>query len=421
MNNKIGVPSLLVLGLLAGCAPGGPPEMPPPEVNVAVVDSRPIVEWDAYDGRIAAIDSVELRPRVTGYLAGVHFREGSEVAKGALLFTVDDREYRAALASAQANTARAQTRVEVARTEFARSEKLKAARAVSEEELETRRGELRQAEADVKAAEAQQRQAELNVEFTRIRAPIAGYVSSAAVRPGNLVVAGNTVLTTVVSADPVYVEFQGDERMYLKYQAMSRNGERPSSRDARNPVRVGLADEQGYPHEGEMVFVDNALDPSTGTIRARAVLANKDRVFTPGLFARVQLLGSGQHEAILVNPRALLTDQDRRYVYVVGEDGKAMRRDVQLGGEAEGMRIVREGLKDGDRVVVNGVRKIFFPGMPVKPVVVPMDQPDFAPAQAGGGAPAGAPAAKPDAAAPAAQAPESAAAATPAGDAAAAR
>lgn len=384
MNHKNLLPASSVVtlaALVAGCAPGGPPEMPPPEVNVALVEARPIVEWDAYDGRIAAIDSVELRPRVTGYLAGVHFREGSEVAKGALLFTVDDREYRAALASAQANTARAQTRVEVARTEFARSEKLKAARAVSEEELETRRGELRQAEADLKAAEAQQRQAELNVEFTRIRAPIAGYVSSAAVRPGNLVVAGNTVLTTVVSIDPVYVEFQGDERMYLKYQAMSRNGERPSSRDARNPVRVGLADEQGYPHEGEMVFVDNALDPSTGTIRARALLPNKDHVFTPGLFARVQLLGSGQRDAILVNARALLTDQDRRYVYVVGEDGKATRRDVQLGGEAEGMRIVREGLKNGDRVVVNGVRKIFFPGMPVKPVVVPMDQPDSAPAQ----------------------------------------
>lgn len=421
MNHKNTLPASSVVtlaALVAGCAPGGPPEMPPPEVNVALIEARPIVEWDAYDGRIAAIDSVELRPRVTGYLAGVHFREGSEVAKGALLFTVDDREYRAALASAQANTARAQTRVEVARTEFARSEKLKVARAVSEEELETRRGELRQAAADLKAAEAQQRQAELNFEFTRLRAPIAGYVSSAAVRPGNLVAAGSTVLTTLVSVDPVYVEFEGDERMYLKYQAMSRNGERPSSRDARNPVRVGLADEPGYPHEGEMVFVDNALDPSTGTIRARAVLANNDRVFTPGMFARVQLLGSGEREAILVNPRALLTDQDRRYVYVVGEDGKAMRRDVQLGGEAEGMRIVREGLKNGDRVVINGVRKIFFPGMPVKPLVVPMDQPDFAPAQAGA-SPAEAPAAKPDAAAPAADAPAKAATAMPAADAAA--
>jgi membrane fusion protein, multidrug efflux system len=203
-------------------------------------------------------------------------------------------------------------------------------------------------------------------------------------------------LTTLVSVDPVYVEFEGDERMYLKYQQMSRNGERPSSRDARNPVRVGLADEQGYPHEGEMVFVDNALNPSTGTIRARALLPNKDRVFTPGLFARVQLLGSGQRDAILINERALLTDQDRRYVYVVGDDGKAMRRDVQVGGEAEGMRIVREGLKPGDRVVVNGVRKIFFPGMPVKPVVVPMDQPEFAPAAAApGAAPGAAPAAEP--------------------------
>ena len=390
-------PTLLALAALAsaGCAPGGPPEMPPPEVNVAVVASRPIAEWDTYDGRIAAIETVELRPRVSGYLAGVHYREGGEVEKGALMFTIDDREYRAALVSAQANTARAATRVEVARTEYARAEKLKAARAISDEELETRRGELQQAEADRQAAQAQERQAELNVEFTRIRAPIKGYASSAAVRPGNLVGAGTTPLTTVVSVDPVYVEFEGDERMYLKYQAMSRNGERPSSRDARNPVRVALADEEGYPHEGEMVFVDNALDPSTGTIRARAVLANKDRVFTPGLFARVQLLGSGQRDTILVNERAILTDQDRRFVYVVGADDKAMRRDVQLGGTAEGLRVVRSGLKDGDRVVVTGVRKIFFPGMPVKPLVVPMDQPEGAAPAAGTGA------AAPAAAAPA--------------------
>jgi multidrug efflux system membrane fusion protein len=385
---------LLSTLLLAACGGGGPPEMPPPEVNVAVITSKPITEWDGFDGRVAAIDSVEIRPRVSGYLAGVHFREGSEVAKGALLFTVDDREYRAALASAQANTARAGTRVSVARTGYARSEKLKAARAVSEEELETRRGELQQAEADQKAAQAQEQQAALNMEFTRIRAPIAGTVSAAEVRPGNLVQAGTTLLTTLVSVDPVYVEFEGDERMYLKYQQMSRNAERPSSRDARNPVRVGLADEQGYPHEGEMVFVDNALNPSTGTIRARALLPNKDRVFTPGLFARVQLLGSGQRDAILINERALLTDQDRRYVYVVGEDNKAVRRDVQVNGAAEGMRIVREGLKPGDRVVVNGVRKIFFPGMPVKPVVVPMDQPEFqaAPAAAPAVDPAAAPA-----------------------------
>ncbi len=382
--------ALLTLVLLAACKPGGPPQFPPPAVNVAEVVAKKITEWDAFEGRITAVENVDIRPRVNGYLSGVHFRDGSEVAKGALLFTVDDREYRAALASARANATRAEARVEVARAEAARSEKLKAVRAVSDEELQTRRGELRQAEADLQAAQAQQQQAALNLEFTRIRAPIAGYVSSALVRPGNLVSAGSTLLTTLVSIDPVYVEFQGDEGMYLKYQEMARKGERPSSRDARNPVRVGLTNEQGYPHQGEMVFVDNALDPSTGTIRARAVLPNKDRGFTPGLFARVQLLGGGEHEAILVNERALLADQDRRYVYVVGTDNKAMRRDVQIGGTAEGMRIVRDGLKAGDRVVVNGVRKIFFPGMPVMPVPVPMDKPELEPAPAPAAAPAAA-------------------------------
>lgn len=374
--------------LLAACAPGGPPQLPPPAVTVAEVLRKSVVEWDQYEGRIAAIERVELRPRVSGYLAGVHFREGSRVAKGALLFTVDDREYRAALDSARANTARATTRAELARIEAARAEKLRAGRAISDEELEARRGELRQAEADLAAARAQERQAALNVEFTRITAPISGVVSSARVRPGNLVSAGETLLTTVVSMDPIYVEFEGDERMYLKYQAMARRGERPSSRDAPNPVRVGLADESGYPHEGRMVFVDNALDPGTGTIRARAELPNRDGVFTPGLFARVQLQGGGPREALLIDERAVLTDQDRKYVYVVGDDNIAQRRDVVLGGRADGLRIVERGLAPGDRVVVNGVRKIFFPGMPVAPTVVPMERADTpaAGAPAAGGA-----------------------------------
>ncbi len=364
---------------LAACAQGGPPQMPPPAVNVAQVVTETISEWDPYDGRIAAIDSVEIRPRVTGYLAATHFREGGRVAKGALLFSVDDREYQAALASARANTARAVTRADVARIESDRAEKLKAARAISDEELESRRGERRQADADVAAARAQERQAALNVEFTQIRSPIAGLVSSARVRPGNLVSAGTTLLTTVVSTDPVYVEFEGDERMYLKYQDLAKAGERKSSRDARNPVRVGLANEAGYPHEGEMVFVDNVLDPSTGTIRVRAQLSNKDGTFTPGLFARVQLLGSGEHPAMLIHERAVLTDQDRKYVYVVGEDNLAQRKDVRLGGQLGEMRIVLSGLAAKDRVVVNGVRKIFFPGMPVAPQLVPMDKPDYEP------------------------------------------
>ncbi len=373
--------------LLAACTPGGPPQLPPPAVTVAEVLRRPVVEWDQYEGRIVAVDSVELRPRVSGYLAAVHFREGSRVARGALLFTVDDREYRAALDSARANVERAATRAELARTEAVRAEKLRTGRAISDEELAARRAELRQAEADLAAARAQQRQAALQLEFTRVTAPIAGVVSSARVRPGNLVSAGETLLTTIVSMDPIYVEFQGDERMYLKYQAMARRGERPSSRDAPNPVRVGLADEQGYPHEGRMVFVDNALDPGTGTIRARAELSNRDGVFTPGLFARVQLRGGGERDALLIDERAVLTDQDRKYVFVVGDDKLAQRSDVVLGGRSDGLRIVEQGLAPGDRVVVNGVRKIFFPGMPVAPTVVPMEEAARAPAAAAAPAP----------------------------------
>ena len=367
--------------LLTACSGGGPPELPPPEVSVAQVLSRSVAQWDHYDGRIAAIDNVEIRPRVTGYLAAMHFREGGKVKKGDLLFTVDDREYRAALDRARANTARAATRTSVAGLEAARADKLRAARAVSEEELEARRGELRQAEADLKAAEAEERQQALSLEFTRIRSPIDGLVSSARVRPGNLVAAGSSVLTTVVSVNPVYVEFEGDERMYLKYEELARSGERESSRDARNPVRVGLANETDYPHEGEMVFLDNALDPATGTIRARALLKNDDGVFTPGLFARVQLRGSGERPALLIHQMAVLTDQDRKYVYVVGDDNLAMRKDVQLGGQVEGLRMVLGGLEPADKVVVNGVRKIFFPGMPVAPVLVPMEDPQAAPAR----------------------------------------
>jgi multidrug efflux system membrane fusion protein len=372
--------------LLAACGGGGaPPQMPPSEVNVATVVAKRVAQWDEFTGRIEAVESVEIRPRVAGYLAGVHFEDGAIVKRGDLLFTIDDREYRAAADSAQAAVASAATRVEVARTEFARSEKLSAARAASTEELEQRRGELRRAEADLKAAEAQARQAALNLGFTRVTSPIDGRASLARLRVGSLVGAGEPVLTTVVSLDPVYVTFRGDERAYLRYQGMSRDGTRPSSRDAQNPVRVALADEAGFPHEGRMVFVDNAVDPATGTILARAELPNPKGVFTPGLFARVQLLGSGERDALLVHPQAVLTDQDRRYVYVAGQVTApqggpaytgAVRKDVVLGPSIDGLVVVEQGLEPGDKVVVNGMRKIFFPGAPIAPVEVPMDAPN---------------------------------------------
>jgi multidrug efflux system membrane fusion protein len=380
-----------MISMLAACSGGGGDamQMPPTEVNVATVVSRPVTQWDEFTGRIEAVEHIEIRPRAAGYLTGIHFQEGRAVKAGDLLFSIDDREYRAAVASARADVARAEARRTLAETEFKRSQTLVEARAVSAGELESRQNEAAQAEADVLAARARLDQAELSLSFTRITSPIDGRASVARLRVGNLVSPGEPVLTTVVSLDPVYVSFQGDERAYLRYQALARSGERESSRDAANPVRVGLADEQGFPHEGRMVFLDNAVDPATGTIFARAELANPDGVFTPGLFARVQLLGEQLEQALLVHPQAVLTDQDRRYVYVadqvtlppeMGGTGQphlgAVRKDVVLGPTIDGLVVVEQGLDADDRVIVNGMRKIFFPGAPVQPIEVPMDQPN---------------------------------------------
>ena len=364
--------SVACLGLLTlsacgggGGGPGG--EFPPAGVGVAEVIVEPIVEWDDFTGRIQAVDTVQLQPRITGYLDDVHFEEGAVVAEGDLLFTIDDREYRATVASQRADVARAKTRVDLAEQDLERSEKLVSARAVSVEELEQRRGEVQQAQADLRAAEAALDVALLNLEFTRVTSPIDGRVGAALVRPGNLVTPNGTVLTTVVSIDPIHVVFEGDENIYLKYQAKALAGERPSSRDTRNPVQVGLAADEDFPFRGEMDFVDNSIDPATGTIQGRALIPNPDGFLIPGLFARVRLLGSGEYEAVLIHESAVMTDQDRKFVYVVTEDNVALRRDIVLGREVEGLRVVEEGLSAGERIVVNGVRKIFFSGAPVAP------------------------------------------------------
>jgi membrane fusion protein, multidrug efflux system len=373
--------------VLSACGGGGDAgmQMPPTEVNVSKVVQKNVAAWDEFTGRIEAVENVEVRPRVNGTLSDVHFREGSVVRKGQLLFSIDDREFRAALENANGNLARARSRAEVARTELARSQRLIAQQAISQSELETRRAESMQAQADIASAQAQVSQAKLNVEFSRITSPINGRVGAALLKPGNLVGAGTSVLTTVVSVDPVYVSFEGDERTYLRYQQFAREGSRPSSRDTQNPVRVALANEEGFPHEGRMVFVDNALNPTTGTIRARAELANPNGVFTPGLFARVRLLGSGERQTMLIHPQSVLNDQDRKFVYVVGKDEKskadiALRKDIVLGPEVEGLVSVQSGLEPSDRIVVNGMRKIFFVGAPLKPIDVPMNAPNTIPA-----------------------------------------
>lgn len=369
------IAGMLLAVLLAGCgseaaAPDGMSR--PPEVSVARVLTREVRPWDEFTGRIAAIETVELRPRVSGYVERVAYQEGQEVRKGDPLFQIDPRTYRAEFDRAQAELARAQSEAALASAQLTRAEALVAARAMSDEELEVRRSARAQAHAVVRAAEAAVTRAELDLGYTVVRAPIDGRAGRALVTVGNLAQADATMLTTVVSLDPVHVYFETDEQTYLDYQALERLGQRAADHHA---VRVALANEDGYPHTGTVDFIDNRVDPATGTIRARAVLPNPDRVFTPGLFARVQLEGGDRFTAHLIDNRAVLTDQDRKYVYVLGANDTAVRRDVKLGRQIDALRVVAGGLDADDIVIVHGVQKVFFAGMPVSPRRITMGDP----------------------------------------------
>jgi RND family efflux transporter MFP subunit len=365
---------IALAALLAGCAKDAPAPPPPPQVTVASVVERKVTEWDEFTGRLEAVDAVELRPRISGPIERVSFREGSEVRKGDVLFVIDPRPYQAAYDRASAELQVARTRAALAQKEVDRAEPLVAKQAISREEFDARSSALAESEASIQAAAAAVASARLNLEWTRIRAPISGRVGSALVTEGNLVQAGPpsaTLLTTVVSLDPIHLAFEGDEQTYLKYGMLSRSGQRPSSRDARNVVQIGLSNEQGFPHQGYVDFVDNQLDPSTGTIHARAVLSNKDRIFTPGLFARVKLIGSGTYQATLVRDAAIGTDQDKKFVLVLKADSTVDYRPVQVGRIVDGLRIVQSGLKGGEQIVVNGMQRV-RPGMKVTAALEPM-------------------------------------------------
>jgi multidrug efflux system membrane fusion protein len=364
----------LTVAVLAACGSHAqePPAIAPAQVSVAPVLSTDVARTDDFTGRVAAVETVELRPRVGGYIERVNYDEGQEVKKGEVLFTLDARTYRAELDRAQAELSRARSRAALAASELARAAKLADARAISVEELEQRRAATAQAQSDVDAAQALVAVARLNLEFTQVRAPIDGLAGRALVTTGNLAAPDSTVLTTLVSLDPVHVYFEGDEQTYLRHQQAARSERGDDARNARNVVRVGLSGEEGYPHEGVLDFLDNQVDAGTGTLRARAVLDNADRRFTPGLFARVQLVGSTPEPTLTIDDKAVLTDQDRKYVYVLGSDNTAVRKDVVLGRMVDGLRVVESGLAAGDQVVVAGVQKIFFPGMPLQ--ATPLDE-----------------------------------------------
>lgn len=353
--------------ILAACARNEAAEAPavPPSVAVAKVVSKPITEFDEFTGRFEAVERVEVRPRVSGYVTSSNFQQGHSVKKGDILYVIDPRPYQAALNRAEAEVARARTQLALAGSERDRANKLIEKHAISQEEFDTRISGNEQASANLAAAEAARDSAALDLSFTQVRSPISGVVGRAEITAGNLVAAGQTLLTTVVSVDPIYVAFDGDEQVYLKVAGLKRN--------SRAPIWVGLADEQGHPHEGELAFIDNEVDPATGTIHARGIFKNADRHFTPGLFARVKLEGGAKYDALLINDSAVGTDQSVKYVLKVGADNKIEYTPVKLGPIVDGLRVVREGLKANDVILVKGLQQV-RPGMPVTPELVAMGE-----------------------------------------------
>lgn len=357
--------------LVAACgkpeAQGGPPPGPPP-VSVAAALEREIVDTDEFPGRLEAVESVDVRARVNGYLESVSFKPGSQVRRGDVLFVIDPRPFAAEVTRAEATIANTRAQLDLARTELARHEQLLEDQATSRRELDDAAARVRQLEAQLRANNAALETARLNLGYTRIAAPIDGRVGKAEVTVGNLVqgeVPNSPVLTTVVSMHPIYASFEADEQTYLKYVSKARGGALR--------VSVGLADETDFPHAGRLDFIDNRVDPKTGTVRMRALLDNRDGRFTPGLFARVRMGdAAAPRKAVLVADRAIGTDQTKRFVLVVGEDNKTQYREVRIGRAFDGLRVVDSGLKPGERIVVNGLQRV-RPGAPVTPQSVPME------------------------------------------------
>lgn len=359
--------SLVGLALvLASCAAKTPPAPPPPIVEVSKPLIKQIVDWDDYVGQFVAVDLVDIRPRVTGYLQSVNFQDGQTVRKGQLLFVIDPRPYQASLDQAKGQALHAEAALVNARTLFNRAALLLAAKAVSQQEYDTDAANVKQAEADVASAKASVRANALNLEFTRVIAPINGRISDRRVAVGNLITADATILTNIVDLDPIRFAFTGSEGAYLKYGRENAEGSRVSSRRQANPVEIKLQDEPTYRWKGKMEFVDNALDPNSGTIRGRAVLPNHDLFLTPGMFGHMRLLGSGSYRGMLIPDEAVQTDQSRQVVYVVDAKNIVRQKVVTLGPLSDGLRVVRGGLDVSDQVIISGVQRA-HPGKPVTP------------------------------------------------------
>lgn len=365
LQSSKSLPILAVLTLsLAACGEspqkaGGPP---PPTVTVAPPAKRMVAEQDEYVGRFVAVDSVEMRSRVSGYLEKVHFADGQIVRQGDLLFTIDRRPFQNALDQVRATLAQARANLAFAASDLERAQQLFKEKTISEQVFDQRTQAKRSAEALVQAQEAAVRQAALDLEFTELRAPVTGRIGDRRVAPGNLVTGGTsgntTLLATIVSIDPIRFEFTFDEASFLRYERLSKDGKDVASRGQSSPVALKLIDEKDFAHQGRMDFVDNVIDRSSGTIRGRAVFDNPKGVFTPGMFARVRIAAAAPAEVLTVPDTAIGSEQTRRFVYVVTPDGAAAPKYVTLGAVVDGQRIVTSGLTAEDRVIVNGLMRV---------------------------------------------------------------
>jgi RND family efflux transporter MFP subunit len=365
-----------LLASLAACGQNPPQQAggapPPPAVTVAKPIERGVVDHDEYVGRFIAIDSVEVRARVSGYLETVHFTDGQMIKEGDLLFTIDKRPFQNALDQARANLAQARANLAFAQADLHRGQQLVRDRTITEQTFDQRTQSFRAATASVAANEAQVRQAELELQFTELRAPVAGRIGDRRVSPGNLVTGGalatgTTLLATIVSLDPIRFEFTFDEASYLRYERFSMSGKEVTGRGGGVIVGLKLIDERDFSHRGTMDFIDNVIDRSSGTIRGRAVFANPNAVLTPGMFGRIRVPGSPMYRALLVPDAAIGTEQTRKFVLAVGDDNVVAARYVTLGALVEdSLRVIKDGLKPDDRVVVNGLMRA-RPGQKVTP------------------------------------------------------
>ena len=374
------VPGIILVGLmlavflLEGCGEQRQSrnrmQAPPPKVTVSNPLKKDIVEWDEYTGRFAAIESVDVRARVSGYIESIHFREGAVVKKGDLLFVIDPRPYQAALEEAQGQEVRSEARYKIAKLKLGRKRTLLKQGAISQEDYDERVAESREAEGQLQAAKGAVRSAKLNLEYTEVRSPINGKISKIEVTVGNLITGGTkdaTLLTTIVSLDPIYLYFDVDERTFIKYLKLAQKEERSTLQETREPVLAELSTEQGFKRKGYVDFVDTHIDRQTATMRMRAVFPNPNATLLPGMFARVRFPGSEKHIAVLIPGEAVGRDQSREFVYVVNKDDVVSRRKVELGPNACGLRIVRKGLKGDERVVIKGIQ-MARPGHKVEPV-----------------------------------------------------